>query len=282
MKKTIISMIMALASLCVAAGNTADTVMTFSRPMCVTIAEGPGGVRVGVVDKDSVNTMIVRETEGNVLRRSSQKLSLKLSGSPWYLVLGGFSLGFVNTPGSDSGISPEGGKSLEIGIVHACAVSYNFAKWWNVSFGVGFDWRNYRSTKGLMYVPDGGKIRVSHFPEGMDYRFSRLKIFTLQFPLFLERKFNATVAGFHPNFALGPIFCFNTHGSVKSSWREADGTVSTFTDNHIGQRKFTIDFMARVSLGGVGIYVRYSPYKTLTGAGVPDFRPLSAGVAIGI
>jgi len=272
---------MVLATFGLAANNVADTVMTFLRPINVTIAEGAGGVEVDVVDDDTVKTVFKCEAEGNVRYHTSQQFSWNLRESPWYVVFGGFSLGFVNTPGSDGGISPEGGKSLELGIFHACAVSLNFAKWWDVTFGIGFDWRNYRSTKGLMYVPDGGKIHVSHFPEGTDYRFSRIKIFTLQFPLLLKRNFNAYVAGFRPNFAFGPIFCLNTHGSVKSSWREADGTVSTFTDNHIGQRKFTIDFMARISLGGVGVYVRYSPYKTLTGGGVPDFRPLSAGITIG-
>lgn len=280
MKKILFSIIFVFAVAAASASETADTVITFSNPMSVTVSESREAVKVAVVDGDTVTTVITQENGGNAVHRSTQQFRFPRGGNNWAVITGGFVLGFVNTPGSGDEVSPEGGKSLELGITNIIGIQREFSSSAALSLGIGVDWRNYRSTKGLMYVADNGRVGVSRFPLGTDYRFSRLKIFSLQFPLLMTFKFKGNIAGLYPNLAFGPVFCWNTHGSLKSSWREADGSVATYTDNHIGQRKFTIDLMARASLGYVGLYVRYSPYKALTGGGAPDFRPLSAGVSL--
>lgn len=261
--------------------DTADTTATFIRPMAVTIAESPSGVKVGVVDSDTVSTVFECNAGENSTRRTSQQYTVISVGHNWSLIVSGLTLGFVTTPGCGEGAA-EGGKSLELGILNALGIRRELSSKAGISLGIGFDWRNYRSTKGLLYVPDGGSIRVSHFPAGTDYRFSRLKVFSVQFPLLFSVGFDSPLAGVKPSLSVGPVFCWNSHGSVKSSWREEDGTVSTFTSNSIGQRKFTIDLYAKASLGVVGLYLRYYPYKTLTGATAPapDFRPLSAGMTL--
>ena len=279
MKKIVLSIIMTVVALSMGAANTADTTATFIRPMAVTIAESPSGVKVGVVDSDTVSTVFECNAGENSTRRTSQQYTVISVGHNWSLIVSGLTLGFVTTPGCGEG-AVEGGKSLELGILNALGIRRELSSKAGISLGIGFDWRNYRSTKGLLYVPDGGSIRVSHIPAGTDYRFSRLKVFSVQFPLLFSVGFDSPLAGVKPSLSVGPVFCWNPHGSVKSSWREEDGTVSTFTSNSIGQRKFTIDLYAKASLGVVGLYLRYSPYKTLPGATAPDFRPLSAGMTL--
>lgn len=280
MKKTFLAIIATTAAMVCGAVNSNDTVYRFSNPERVLISESREGVEVKIIDDNSVKHKFERHGEGNFVRRSSQTYKFLPGGDKWNMIIGGFTLGFVTTPGAGDDVSPEGGRSLELGILNALGFEYKPSKHFGISFGIGFDWRNYRSTKGILYEPVDGKIRVSQFPEGVDYRFSRLKVFSIQFPLLIGWDCGRIASGLNPNISFGPVFCVNTHGSVKSSWREEGGKTSTFSSNSIGQRKFTIDFIANFSLGCVGVYVRYSPYKTLTGAEAPDLRPLSAGFAV--
>lgn len=276
MKKTILSIIMAaFAAIGAVAQTPADTVFKFSDPLSVTISENAGGVTVSVLDSDTVRTVISRGTSESGTRRSRQQYNRISAGHNWDVVSGGIMLGFNSTPSAD--FAPEMGKSLEIGWLRIVALQRRFRHGWNLSLGVGIDWRNYRSTTGTMYVADGGKISASAFSPGTDYRFSRIKIFSLQFPLLATKYFGRSSLGYRPSFSFGPVFNWNSHGSVLNSWRDADGTVYKTSDKHIGQRKFTIDLMAQLSMGPVGVYVRYSPYKVLTGATAPDFHSLSAG-----
>lgn len=276
MKKVLLAILFAAAAVAVHAAAPADTVATFVKPERVCVIEGPDGACIDVLGSD-YHTSFSRPT-GSGVRHTSQSWSWIRNKSGWDVTSGGLVLGFVNAPGAPDAAGFEAGKSLEIGLLEAVAVARRVG-FGTVSLGVGFDWRNYRSTTGTMFEARDGKVSVGRFDPDTDYRFSRLKIFSLQFPLLYNCR--ATTAGTLPIFVhAGAIFNWNSHGSLKSAWRDADGAKLQTTCNDIGQRKFTIDFLAGVSVQGVGAYVRYSPYKVLTGASAPQFTTLSAGLML--
>lgn len=189
-------------------------------------------------------------------------------------------LGFVSAAGAPQGMDVEMGKSIEIGVLNLVGVKYRYSRTSEFSIGFGLDWRNYRSTRGTLFVAEDGRVGVSTFSQEVTPRFSRLKIYSLQFPILYSQRLGRA-AGHAAWLSLGPVMCLNTHGSLKSSWLDVEsGENTTVASNDIGQRKFTIDFIATLSLGDIGVYVRYSPYKVLTSARAPEFTTFSAGFGL--
>ena len=79
----------------------------------------------------------------------------------------------------------------------------------------------------------------------------------------------------------GAVFNYNSHASLKTKWVTVDGDRAEQKTNHIGHRRFTVDFIGLVRIwSGVNLYVRYSPNSVLRGAGQPKFNPLSSGIIL--
>lgn len=315
MKVKIILFIFMLSALHALAVEVSDTVVRYNYARSLIITENEAGVGVEVVNAAGETINFTNQSEGDRLVRSSSRFNSFSWGCchRWHLTCGGFNFGFVTTPGVPGNQKPDMGKSMEIGWLNIIALERQLSRNWSLSIGVGVDWRNYRSTTGLVFLPEEdfkanstsaaefdrssatGEVLFSgempenyssavaerlflsgDVPEG--YRFSRIKIFSVQFPLLFTKTFKR-IAGLKPAIGFGPIFNCNPHGSVKTSWKVEQGKNRSYSSDRIGQRKFTIDFYAQVSLGSFGLYARYSPYKILTGPS-PDYRTLSTGLIL--
>lgn len=262
------------------AEETRDTVVRYDFARSLTIAENEDGVTVEVIENDGKVTVFDNHTSGDRLIRSTSRFNRISCGccGRWHLTCGGLNFGFVYAPGTSADHRPDMGKSMEIGWLNIIGLERRLTRSWNMSLGIGIDWRNYRSTTGLLFNPDEGHISISdEAPDG--YRFSRIKIFSVQFPLLFTKTFRRT-SGLSPAIGFGPIFNCNPHASVKTSWRDEKGKNRSISSDNVGQRKFTIDIYGHLSFGSFGIYARYSPYRILTGASSPDYRTLSAGVIL--
>ena len=140
-----------------------------------------------------------------------------------------------------------------------------------ISLGIGFDWRNYRMTNDTRFRKgDDGKVMLDSYPEGASPDFSRIKVFSLNFPLLYQHQFNRDWG-----IGIGPVFNLNTYASVKTRYKK-DGGKHEFVEKHIGQRKFTVDIMATLENPLVDLYVKYSPMEVLKDSEV-KFRSLSFG-----
>ncbi len=258
-----------------------DTVTyRYEEPESLTIIEGADKVSVEVIDQEGFPRGFAYQGGGNKLVKSSTRYNRFRADccGGWDVTTNGLYFGFICTPGTSASLSPDMGKSMEIGWLNIIAVERRLGMGWRMSLGVGIDWRNYRSTQGLVFESEGGNVKVSDNPmEG--YRFSRIKIFSVQFPLLWTKTFKRR-SGLQPGLGFGAIFNCNAHGSVKTSWKDERGKNRSITSDNIGQRKFTIDLYGELRLSDVGVYVRYSPYKILTGTQVLDYRPLSVGVSL--
>lgn len=282
MKTKIILLMIALAA-GVGRGKGAereDTVVTFQSPKSLVIVENPEGVTAEVTDAFGDVYSYTTETGGNWTAKSTSRFNRISCGccNGWSLICGGLTFGFVATPGQGPSKSPDMGKSMEIGWLNVIGVEKQLPQNWTISLGVGLDWRNYRSTKGVVYEVIDDHVYISDEKlEG--YRYSRIKVFSVQFPLLVNKTFRK-YGSLRPGISFGSIFNANPHGSVQTSWRDEEGKKRKYYTASISQRKFTIDLYGQLTLGSFGVYARYSPYKLLTGKGTPDYHSFSAGVIL--
>lgn len=258
---------------------SADSTAIFNNVQKVIVTESPSSVDI-YIDHDTDTTLISYPAGDNSLRESHREFKLLRGRFADYEVsAGGFMLGFDYACNAPEGMHAEMGKSLEIGALELIGIHRRLPAGQSVSLGLGINWRNYRSTLGTVFQPVDGHIELTTMPDGCRGRFSRIKIFSLQVPVLYHKELGR-VSGLTASLAIGPVFNFNPHGSVKTSWYDSDNNKVTDTSNNIGHRHFSIDIMAQMRVGVIGIYARYSPYKVLTGAAAPDFSSFSTGFTL--
>lgn len=268
-----------------------DTILSVTNPSSVTVTETPEGFGVSVTTVNSEGESRSEYSESFDYpvrvdaRRWRSHLSLTPSGrSHWEVTMGGPGIGWVNACGQPDGLGIEMGKSLEISWLNALSVSYTLP--WRssrISLGIGFDWRNYRiSTGATRFIPtENGGVTFGEYPEGVNPKGSRLKVFSFGVPLVWHQRLPFRIFGDRCYVGLGAIFNYNSHASMKTKWELPDGSKAEQNINHIGQRRFTVDFIGTVRIwSGINLYVRYSPQSVLRGPGQPRFTPLSSGIIL--
>ncbi len=168
-------------------------------------------------------------------------------------------------------------KSFEISWVNALAVEY-VNRGFGVSLGLGFDWRNYKMTIiHRMNLNGEGGIKPDVYPEEVEPRSSRIKVFSLGIPLLISQKFGRSGMG----VTAGAILNFNTHASLKTDYRTANGNEIEEYAEGFHHRRITVDLFGCLQFWkSCGLYVRYSPQSVLQGHNSPQFRPLSAGIML--
>lgn len=201
----------------------------------------------------------------------------------WSLSSGLLSFGFVSAPGAPQTLPIEMSKSFEIGWNKIIGARYTYS---NFSFDIGFgiNWRNYKiTTPDYRFVAEGGKVSSDLYPEGVDPKNSRLKIFMLEAPVTFKLDMPFRVFGHRPSLTAGVILDYATHGSMLTRWKDAEGHKVKVKSNKIGHRRFGYDIVGILGLSDdVGVMVRYSPLSVLRGNGQPHFHTFSAGLVFGI
>lgn len=282
---------LALSSLSIAAQTPADTIADITDATRLIITESASEMSVKI-STDSAGSdfteLLSRPLDNTTVKQrywtSPLRSSMSGGDSKWDLTFGGPGIGWTNAIGQPDGLGIEMGKSLEISWFNAIAAVYRPTRWVGLSIGVGFDWRNYRiSTSQHMFVPgDNGPVTVAPFPEGSTPHGSRLKVFSLGFPILYRQTVPLRwLDGNYFTFSLGAVLNINSHGSLLAKWTDANGDEAEMRRNDIGQRKFSIDFMGIMKIGwGINAYIRYSPQSVLKGAGSLQFKPLSVGLLL--
>lgn len=270
-----------------------DTVLYVTNPSVIVVSESAEGLSVSVdgTASDSLfSTRFVdvygsdvnvrtRRTVGRDMVACMDGTLLGITagkGSRWDVVSGGIGIGLVNPLGPDAG-DIQWSKSFEISWVNAFAVSYNISRS-RISLGIGFDWRNYKTTLSRRMTDNGdGGVEWSGYPEGCIAKNSRVKIFSLGFPLLYKYRIPKSSL----SLTLGAVFNLNTYGSLKTQYYRSDGTPVTEFSKSLDRKAFTVDFLGSVGLWeGCGIYVRYSPMKVIRCDHDINFRPLSVGLML--
>ena len=142
----------------------------------------------------------------------------------------------------------------------------------SVSLGFGIDWKNYRMTGDTRFVkaPDGNVV-LEKYPLQVSPDFSRIKVFSLTANLGFTHSFDKDFwIGF------GPVVNFNVYGSMLTEYSLYGDDIERL-ERHIRQRPITIDWMLRLGIMGVPLYLKYSGDNVLKDGGV-KFRSLSFGL----
>lgn len=262
-----------------------DTALYMKNAGSVIVTENSSALTVTVNDTVTGNaeTFHFPYEEGKKVK-STASYSLpwervRSSKAQWNIITGGFGFGFVNACGSPSGCDVEMGKSFEFTIKNALAVGYS-PKGMHDTFqaGIGMVWRNYRMTgDNRFFRMDDGSVAVGPYAPGLVPQGSRLKTFSLSFPVTWSHSFSR-----HLGFDVSVMLNANLYGSLKTKYRNAENIqTEEFTKVSDMVRKFSVDFMGTFRFcTSAALYIRYSPMKVLkTGAG-PGFTPLSTGLLI--
>ena len=287
-RRTILAIAFAAIAFSASAAEPGDTLMR-ATDVDVLITETPEYLRVTA--SDSTNTMTWTERyPANAKVKSRQRFGMRspsIGGNKntyWDVISGNLMFGFVSGHGAPAALDLEMGHSIEISWLNVLAVCCNFRKAHSsLSLGIGFGWRNYRTTTGMRFAVDGGGT-TSYEPFAPDAspRYSRIKTFSLSFPLLYTQNFR--IGSFKDlGVQIGPVLNWNSHGSMATRWYDADGRKMTDKTNRVDQRRFSVDIYGALRLfPAVGVYVRYSPQSVLRNAPDLDFTPLSTGIVLAL
>ncbi len=286
--KRIIAIYITLLTVMTAAAD--ETVMSLSSASTVIITENAAGISVQAINEALSDTVVYnRAYPAMTTVRTRQKYnSIPVCGNSHVnfncISADGLGFGFVNALGAPQSMDLEMGKSFELSCLYLIGFQLNFTPHGNaVSFGLGLDWRNYRTTTGYRFAlsPDGDNISWNAYPEGCYPRASRLKVFSLQLPLTYCQPLPVRYPwGGSMELTVGAVACFNTHASIRSSWNDPDGKRVNESSSAIPYRHFTVDAIAMLRLSSFfGVYLRYSPYDVITPGHGPSFRSFSTGIS---
>lgn len=140
-----------------------------------------------------------------------------------------------------------------------------------ISLGIALDWKTFGTTSHCFTKNERGGVALSDFPEGSSPDKARIRVFSLSFPLLYQHRF-----GHGWSIGLGPVFNWNCYASMLTEY-DKDGGHYEFTQKHIGQRKFTIDYLLQVRTPILPFYLKYSNMNLLKDSDV-KFRSLSFGL----
>lgn len=267
-----------------------DTVMSIKNATNVIITESPAGLKMTVKGTDNdpeFQSTYISEFGPDAVVKSHQEFEMpylfrtRNYSTNQIVMFKGLHAGFCGTIGTPGSMDVQMGKSFEIGIDNLIAYELRLKGDRDAfSLGLGINWRNYRMTAETRFIEQDGIITTSAYPENTEGRYSRLKIFSLGFPLMYEHRFPINMLATRSMIVnIGAIFNWNSYGSMKTAWKEADGTKAEQFSKRIGQRKFTVDIMAAVQVAPAsGFYVKYSPMDFFKKGRGPEFQTISTGI----
>lgn len=289
----ILATAMSLAAIAAYGENTADTTagganprLVFYAPDSVVVNNGNDALSVEIFDKDnSYHSFSRANNNRTVIRESDNSWNFSIpfvdhkpeshsSNPDFSFEVGGIAFGFVNALNASDGMKVDMAASYEILADHILQLRCNWNRSTSMAIGFGIAWRNYRMTGNQCFNQDGSMLSVGPYPEGVNPKFSRIKIFSLTIPL---RFYQELGKGF--GFYAGPVLNINTHASFKTRY-EHDGSKVDLKSSDIHQRKVTVDLMAGITFKAIGAYVKYSPCSMLVSDFGPEFNHFSAGLSL--
>lgn len=134
---------------------------------------------------------------------------------------------------------------------------------------LGFGWRSYLAEEGLIYQKsETGGIAAASIPGGMDLKYSKATVFSVQAPLmfdFYSRKDKIGVQ-------FGPIVNVNVSSRIKNVYKMDGGKKQKDKLKNIHHVPFSVDYMAMLRFKWLGFYVKYSPQSLLDTRYSPGMR----------
>ena len=287
--KTLIVLAMGIwaGSMCCLAQTSQDTTIVVNNAKKITIEKSHNSLAVkveGTADNPDYFYSQTMEVDSSAAVITTEKnadwdftipfVGTNTKSRRYYMTedLASVGIGMVNAVNAPDDLNVDMGASYEISVDNLFKFRYNLIPATSVSLGAGMSWRNYRMTGHTRFVKEGNNIVLDTYPEGADIKFSRLKIFSITVPLLINQAIGRKVA-----LSVGPVLNINTYGSLKTRYVLDDEKIKEQSKD-IHQNSATVDFMAKLHIGEIGFYAKYSPSDVLNTEFGPKFSSFSAGI----
>ena len=253
------------------------TIEKSSHSMSVKVegtAENPSYFYSQQMEVDSTAAVISKEKNTNwdfTIPFVNKKKKIKKN---YYIVRDNTSIGIgmVNAANASDELNIDMGASFELLVDNLLKSNFHLTPSTSISLGLGATCRNYRMTGNTRFVKEGNNLFLDKYPEGAEIKFSRLKTFSITIPLMIHQAITLRAA-----LSVGPVVNINTYGSLKTRYILNDEKIHEKSKN-IRQNSATIDYMAQIHLGEIGLYAKYSPSSVLNPEFGPKFSSFSAGI----
>lgn len=298
MKTSLLSLITLLSFTSLAASATvpADTVKVISNPRSVIVTEDTAGTHISVIGAgqdstyhyaydvnhgaDTRITTTQNEDHDITFRVPFGKTDTTAAKHHFEVVSAGiysnFGLGWNHVKGSQE-FKDNIGHMVEFGILDLIGLRYNSDFGLGFTLGFGLEARRIRlHTGGLMDKDENRNLIITPLPEGGHDVTSRLRIFSLQFPLIMSQSF-----GQSRDFKIfaGGAMMVNTGMRIENSYKLGD---VRHNDQITGfnRRKISFDVLGGFSYDGLGWYVRWRPQSVFKSGYEPEITNFSTGVML--
>ena len=182
--------------------------------------------------------------------------------------------GFNGAAGNDDVVNTNMWQGINIGTY----IDWGVNPWRDghrFSAGIGLEWKNYRMTSRKQFVKaDNGNVTVEPLGENVEPKFSRIKTFSLIFPIMYSYQQSDW------GFSLGPVINCTTHSSIKTRYKvNGEKHKDKYKDLH--PSAVTVDIMGTIITPWLlNFYVKYNPCDILDTEYGPKFHSLSVGFMI--
>ena len=269
--------------------NSYDDEVIIREPGQISIIETSGGIKViqGIKSGNVLYEKKFQSTSDEISSRSfymknnkalePNRLAMEIANGKsgrWSIKTGGLGFGLNGALGQEKGTGLQWGKSFDITWLHVIAGEYKFGRS-AVSLGLGLDWKNFKMTGDpyrMVKLKTGG-LGLHNYPDGTVALNSTLKIFSLGIPVL----YSFDIPKVYTKFTVGPVINFNTYSSLKTNYLNAEGNKIREFKKDLGQKKVTFDIFGSLSWDGFGLYMRYSPIKSMKSFSDVNFTPMTLG-----
>jgi hypothetical protein len=149
-----------------------------------------------------------------------------------------------------------------------------------ITSGLGMSWHNYflDNNKHLLEVND--ITGVYDAPVGVNYESSRLRVFQINVPLFLE--WQPTFGKNHKLFVTaGIVGGINTSATYRVKYLDSNShKVNMVESKGLNIAPLSLDYMAQIGYGAWSVYAKYSPFSMFQSEKGPDVRAVSLGATL--
>lgn len=197
----------------------------------------------------------------------------------------GLGFGLANVTDEFPNLSPQNNFMLEALSSHEFFLNFSetilpiFRNNLGITTGMGFDWRNYHFDNNRHLTETEGVSSTNPAPEGITYKYSRLRTVYFTIPLMLE--WQPTFGDNHRAYlAAGVVGGVRTLASSKVKYEDADGnTIKKVEGRGLNVAPLCLDYMAKAGIGDFSLYVKYSPYSIFQKEKGPQVKAISLGAS---
>ena len=146
--------------------------------------------------------------------------------------------------------------------------------------GFGFNWKNYFLEKNAHLIENDDITIIAPAPAGINYKYSRLRVFQIAVPLLLE--WQPTFGKNHKLFInAGVIGGVNAAATYRVKYTEPNGgEVNMVESKGLNIAPITLDYIGQIGYNDWSVYAKYSPFSIFQNEKGPNVRAVSLGVML--